>query len=303
LLRVVQSSLLGSILSNLLLVMGMSFLAGGMFHKSQFFNQTGAQTSASLLLLAVMAILFPAAFTLSGAAAPENLDYAVLQISRITAVVILCVYFLYLFFQLKTHAHLFDDTPSEKVAAEMKKEAEQEENEAKEEGINDEGEEEDDDEEETPRLSLWGAIVFLVIVTVIVAVLAEFLVDSINEVTIKWGVSQTFVGIVLLPIVGNAAEHVTAVSVAMKNKMDLSIGVALGSSIQIALLVIPLLVIIGWGLGKELTLYFQAFETVVLFMSVIIVNAVISDGESNWLEGSLLCVSYFIIAVAFFYHM
>jgi len=139
-------------------------------------------------------------------------------------------------------------------------------------------------------------------VTAVVAVLAEFLVDSIDTVTMNWNVSQSFVGIVLLPIVGNAAEHVTAVSVAMKDKMELSIGVALGSSLQIALLVIPLLVILGWIIGVPLTLYFQGFETSVLFISVIIVNGVIADGESNWLEGSLLMAAYFVIAVAFYFH-
>jgi len=317
--RVVQASLLGSILSNILLVLGMAFFCGGMFHKAQFFNQTGAQTSASLLLLAVMAILFPAAFTLSGAVGPDKIDHAVLRISEMTAIVILLIYISYLIFQLKTHSHLFEDIPpdvkAEKEAAEKaleaagKKEepsaekAEVEKEEVKEEGkkeVEEEGEEEE--EEENPRLSLWGALVLLSIVTVIVAVLAEFLVDSIDKVTKAWGVSETFVGLILLPIVGNAAEHVTAVSVAMKNKMDLSIGVALGSSIQIALLVVPLLVILGWIISKPLTLYFQGFETVVLFMSVIIVNAVISDGESNWLEGALLCASYFIIAVCFFFH-
>jgi len=160
----------------------------------------------------------------------------------------------------------------------------------------------DDEEEETPRLSIWGALLLLLAATALVAVLADFLVSAIDDVTNQWGVSQTFVGIVLLPIVGNAAEHVTSVSVAMKDKMDLSIGVAMGSGIQIALLVIPFLVILGWIIQVDLNLFFQGFETVVMFVTVIIVNNVVMDGESNWLEGVLLMAAYFIIAVGFYYH-
>jgi len=160
----------------------------------------------------------------------------------------------------------------------------------------------DEDEVETPRLSVWGALLLLLGSTVLVSILADYLVSAIDAVTLEWGVSQTFVGIVLLPIVGNAAEHVTSVSVAMKDKMDLSIGVAMGSGIQIALLVIPLLVILGWIIGVELDLFFQGFETVVMFVTVIIVNNVVMDGESNWLEGVLLMAAYLIIAVGFYYH-
>lgn len=114
--------------------------------------------------------------------------------------------------------------------------------------------------------------------------------------------SRTFIGLILLPIVGNAAEHVTAVSVAMKNKMDLAIGVAIGSSMQIALFVTPLMVIIGWIIGEPMTLFFNTFETCVLFVTVLIVNYLIQDGESNWLEGVMLISTYIIIAIAVFYY-
>jgi len=309
LLRVVQASLLGSILSNLLLVMGMSFFLGGIKYPSQKFNQTGAQTSSSLLTLAVMAILFPAAFFLSNATTPAKIDAALLSLSRVTAIVILIIYVSYLVFQLKTHSHLFVEAEKpveEKKHKETKHHTKEEANDDKEDVKEDKEEAEDSDEEEEeeehPRLAPWGAIVLLVIVTVIVAILAEFLVGAIESVVKQWGISETFVGIILLPIVGNAAEHVTAVSVAMKNKMDLSIGVAVGSSIQIALLVIPVLVILGWIIGQPLTLFFQAFETVALFVSVIIVNGCIADGESNWLEGGLLIATYIILATGFFFH-
>ncbi|KAJ3472995.1 hypothetical protein NLG97_g10584 [Lecanicillium saksenae] len=153
------------------------------------------------------------------------------------------------------------------------------------------------------HLSRWAAIILLLITTGLVAVCAEFLVDSIKDVTSDTSsVSEIFIGLIILPIVGNAAEHVTAITVAMKNKMDLAIGVAVGSSIQIALFVTPLIVILGWIMDRQMTLYFTLFETVCLFVSTFIVNFLVLDGRSNYLEGALLCAVYVIIAVvAFFY--
>jgi len=271
LIRVVQTSLLGSILSNLLLVMGMSFFFGGLKYKEQHFNKTASLTSTSLLFMAVMGLVIPAAFIISQAGGADNESKA-LNISRIASLLLLAIYISYLFFQLKTHNHLYEDDGG------------------------------DQEEEEEMLLSLTGSLVLLAAVTVLVAVLAEYLVDSINSVASGGTITETFIGIVLLPIVGNAAEHVTAVTVAMKNKMDLSIGVAVGSSIQIAVLVIPLLVILGWIIGQPMSLYFQTFETVALFISVIIADVIISDGSSNWLEGTMLMAAYVILAAAFFYH-
>ncbi|OAA68807.1 Sodium/calcium exchanger membrane region [Cordyceps fumosorosea ARSEF 2679] len=153
------------------------------------------------------------------------------------------------------------------------------------------------------HLTKWAAIILLLITTGLVAVCAEFLVGSIKDVTSESSsVGEIFIGLIILPIVGNAAEHVTAITVAMKNKMDLAIGVAVGSSIQIALFVTPLIVILGWIMNREMTLYFTLFETVCLFVSTFIVNFLVLDGRSNYLEGALLCAVYVIIAVvAFFY--
>ncbi|EPZ31149.1 Calcium/proton exchanger CAX domain-containing protein [Rozella allomycis CSF55] len=256
LIRVVQASLLGSILSNLLLVLGFCFVAGGLKHKEQRFNMTAAQTSSSLMTMSVMSLLVPAAMMASSPAIeiPEN-NNSLLALSHGTAIILLCLYILYLIFQLRTHVHLYAD---------------------------DEG-----DEEEEPILSVPYAISLLVIVTILVSVCAEFLVGSIEVVSSSWGLSETFIGLILLPIVGNAAEHVTAVTVAMKNKMNLAIGVAIGSSMQIALFVTPFLVIVGWFMGQNLTLFFHTFETSVMFISVLIVNYLIQDGTSNWLEGNL----------------
>jgi Ca2+:H+ antiporter len=251
----------------ILQVLGFCFLAGGYKYKSQKFNQTAAQTSASLLALSCMSLLIPAAFIATASESTPHPD--VKNLSHGTAIVLLIVYVLYLWFQLKTHEHLYAT--------------------------------ESEEEEEIPLLPLWMGVILLLGVTVLVAVCAESLVGSIEGLSNSWGLTHTFIGLILLPIVGNAAEHVTAVTVAMKNKMDLAIGVAIGSSMQIALFVSPLMVIIGWGAGKGMDLFFGIFETSVMFISVLIVNYLIQDGESNWLEGIMLLSTYVIVAIAIFY--
>ena len=156
--------------------------------------------------------------------------------------------------------------------------------------------------EEERHLSQTSAVILLLVSTGLVAICAEFLVDSINFLVETSGVSQAFIGLIILPIVGNAAEHVTAVTVASKNKMDLAINVALGSSIQIALFVTPLIVLLGWCMDRDMSLYFSLFETVSLFASAFIVNYLMIDGRSNYLEGALLIAAYVIIAVAAFFY-
>jgi Ca2+:H+ antiporter len=151
-------------------------------------------------------------------------------------------------------------------------------------------------------LSRTSAILLLLASTGLVAACAEFLVDSIDYLVQNSGISQAFVGLIILPIVGNAAEHVTAVTMASKNKMDLAINVALGSSIQIALFVTPVIVLLGWALGTDMSLYFSLFETISLFASAFIVNFLLIDGRSNYLEGALLMAAYVIIAVAAFFY-
>ena len=161
----------------------------------------------------------------------------------------------------------------------------------------------DDDDAEQPQMSRTAAVVLLLCSTALVAVCAEFMVDAIPAmITPGSAVSQTFIGLIILPIVGNAAEHVTAVTVAAKNKMDLAIGVTIGSSIQIALFITPFVVLLGWMMDRDLSLYFNLFETISLFVTAFVVNFLILDGRSNYLEGSLLIAAYVIIALgAFFY--
>jgi Ca2+:H+ antiporter len=158
------------------------------------------------------------------------------------------------------------------------------------------------DSHNSEPLSRTSAVILLIVVTALVAVCAELLVDSIDYLVQETGVSQAFIGLIILPIVGNAAEHVTAVTVASKNKMDLAIGVALGSSIQIAIFVTPLIVLLGWCIGRDMSLYFSLFETISLFASAFIVNYLMIDGRSNYLEGALLIAAYVIIALAAFFY-
>lgn len=158
------------------------------------------------------------------------------------------------------------------------------------------------EEEEAPQMSRTAAVVMLIISTALVAVCADFMSDAIEPMVEKTGVSEAFIGLIVLPIVGNAAEHVTAVTVAAKNKMDLAIGVAVGSSIQIAIFITPFIVILGWIMSKEMSLYFNIFETVALFVTAFVVNFLVLDGRSNYLEGSLLIAAYVIIALSSFFY-
>ncbi|TQV96512.1 hypothetical protein V2A60_003095 [Cordyceps javanica] len=320
---VVQTSLIGSILSNLLLVMGFCFFFGGLRRREQHFNTTVAQTAASLLALAVASVIVPTVFELKTQADQKEIA----KLSRGTAVILLLVYFAYLFFQLHTHLDVFNEE-SQKVAARpwthghsLKEgfshmpgasalmrhspgSSSQEQNLGPV-ATEDQKpfEEDEEDGEDDPQLHFFVAIGTLLISTVIIALCAEFMVDSIDSLTKTTALRKEFVGLILLPIVGNAAEHATAVTVAVKDKMDLAIGVAVGSSMQVALFLIPLLVIIGWGLGNEyMDLSLDEFQVAVMFVAVLLTNYLIGDGKSHWLEGFLLICLYAIIATCSFFY-
>ncbi|GAA5933333.1 uncharacterized protein JCM15063_001286 [Sporobolomyces koalae] len=312
--QVVQSSLLGSILSNLLLVLGMCFFVGGIKYSEQGFKDTAAQLNSSLLVLVVFAILLPAGFN---AAFQDNLtaeaeQARILKMSRGTSVILLVVYVGYLFFQLFTHQHLFAEGNTSEMDADMRdgrqiwrghRAFRQAPSARRPRVIEEADENAEEAEEEVPQLNVWSALILLVGVTVLVAFTAEFLVSSINGLTEAHPeVSTEWVALILLPLVGNAAEHVTAVSVSVHDKIDLSMGVAVGSSIQIALFVIPLLVVLGWIMDKPLSLLFDPFESIILFLSVLSANYTMQDGRSNWLEGLILMMLYIIIAVSIWYY-
>ncbi|CAG8530903.1 10697_t:CDS:2 [Ambispora gerdemannii] len=274
--RVVQASMLGSIITSLLLVLGTCFVAGGYYKAEQSFNQTAAQTSSSLMTLACIALIIPAALH---AAVDADNHKEILDLSHGTAIVLLGVYGFYLYFQLISHKHLYSEIPEEG-----------------------EEQQEEQEEKEEPQLTLQLSLGLLVGATLVVAFCAEYLVDSIEGIVESSGLSRTFVGLILLPIVSNAAEYITAVTAAIKDKMDLAIGCTTGSSMQIALLITPFLVVLGWTLDQPMTLFFDVFETVILFISVLITNYLIQDGKSNWLEGVLLLSTYIIIVLAFYFY-
>ncbi|SCZ87722.1 BZ3500_MvSof-1268-A1-R1_Chr2-2g05188 [Microbotryum saponariae] len=312
--RVVQSSLLGSILSNLLLVMGMCFFLGGLRYSEQAFGGAAAQLNSSLLVISVIAILVPAGY--SAAFRDTNSDSfeksSILSMSRGTSILLLLTYGAYLSFQLFTHPHLYVEAAQQDNGEDFTKKLKlgRKEKTAFKPAKSvrkprqalvdpEEGAVQDDDDEEVPTLTLWAAVGLLVVATVLIAITAEFLVSSINGLTEQHPeISVEWVGLILLPIVGNAAEHLTAVASGLHDKLDLALGVAVGSSIQIALFVIPFMVTLGWILNKPLSLLFDPFESIVLFLSVLIANYTLQDGRSNWMEGWLLMMVYVIIAVS-----
>lgn len=288
---IVQTSLIGSMLSNLLLVLGMCFFLGGISRVKQHFNITVAQTASSLLALSIGSLIIPTAFLRFGAengvVNGNSAQSGIAPISRATALILLLVYACYLLFQLKTHITMYNE-PSKKVE---KRSAGGPEKGDVQLGVArvgagtaasaggqvmqsnlvtrpEKSDGDDDDDAEEPSLSMIGALVTLTISTVLIAFTSDFMVDGIDS--ISDAVPQEFIGLILIPIVGNAAEHATAVTVAIKDKMDLAIGVAVGSSIQIALLILPLMVVISWcGLGSPevLTLGFDGFQVTILFIA------------------------------------
>ena len=221
-----------------------------------------ATANMGLLALSSIGFVLPTPF----AAYYEVEDGEVLMISRIVSVFLILMYVQLLVFQLKTHVDLFND--------------------------------DDDEETEMPLLVALGGLLG---VTLLITLLSDYLVSSIDGFCLASGMSKTFVGLIIIPIVGNAVEHATAVSVAMKNKMDLAMGVAVGSSTQISLFVAPLMVIIGWFANIPMTLNFPPFEVILYVLSVVVVSICVSNSKTNWLEGSMLVTTYLMVALGFWF--
>ena len=296
LVNVVKSSITGSIIGNLLLVMGLSMLLGGLKFKEQTFQPTIARLNASSMNLAVIAVLMPTAvdFTSTGIEEPilQKLSIAV-------AVVLMGVYALTLLFSMKTHSYLYDvgvadleEGAGETSGTEALVDPSDATTANKVQGH--------EEHEHTPNLKLWIGV--LLAATLAVAVESEFLVSTLEVASKQLGFSELFTGVIILPVIGNAAEHATAVTVALKNKMDLSLNVAVGSSLQIALFVGPLLVIIGALMGQPMDLDFNNFELLSVVVAVLVANSISADGKSNWLEGTLLLATYAVIALSFYFH-
>ena len=343
--RVIQLSLLGSILSNLLLVMGTAFFCGGLKFKTQTYGTISGQINSTLLMIASLSLILPAVLTQTS----EENDYDELTLSRVSSVILVCLYCCYLYFQLNTHRDAYEHD-SEEIKAHAKRppstdlEAElstsssgvtvglmanASHSEGRSQSTNTRSisigtgplgpvrhsltpsggsvmlggngaEGNDDDEEEEDVLGFNFSIVWLAVITIFISFLSTFLVESI-EATAEH-VSGFFLSAIVLPIVGNAAEHASAIVFAMKNKLDLAMGVAVGSSTQIAVFVLPFIVLCGWIANKPMSLNFHQFETATLLLSVITVTFAIKNGKSNWLVGATLIAAYVVIATGFLVH-
>ncbi|MBL8166538.1 MAG: calcium/proton exchanger [Acidobacteria bacterium] len=268
--EVVKASITGSIIGNILLVLGLSVLVGGLKYPRQSFNKTAAMLGSTMLALSAIALLMPAVFHLL----VKNNPTAERDLSLEIAVVLIITYVLSLVFTLRTHSHLYTGGVDEK------------------------------EEQEAIGTHGWSqsrSLITLLIATVLVAVMSEFLVGAVEEASHALGLTPIFVGVILVAIIGNAAEHSTAVLVALKNKMDLALNIAIGSSMQVALFVAPVLVFASYLFGKPMDLLFTPLEVVAISVSVLVVALIAQDGESNWMEGVLLLAVYTILGLTFYF--
>jgi Ca2+:H+ antiporter len=276
--EVVKASLVGSILGNILLVMGAAMLVGGIGRERQYFDRTAANVTALLLLLAVVALIMPAVFELvQGTGLPRPTDTAVNYDSKVerlsvgVALVLLATYFVGLLFSLKTHKDLFNPAHAE---------------------------EDHVGEPWTVRRS----VIMLAIAGVAVGVMSEILVGSISEASESIGLSPFFVGVIVVAIVGNAAEHWVAIYFAKRDKMDLAVNIAIGSSAQIALFAAPVLVLISLFVGDfPLALVFNGFELAALVFAILIAQQVVQEGESTWFEGLQMLAVYVVLGLTFYF--
>lgn len=274
----VKASITGSIIGNVLLVLGLSILAGGLRYPRQTFNRTAASMGATLLALSSIGLIIPTIFyALSGggpSAGPANVE----PISEEICLLLALTYALSLVFSMRTHSHLFDGTA--------------------------ETDESGSSHAPQPEWSRRTSLLLLTASTALVALLSEFLVGSVEGARQALGMSEVFVGVIVVAVIGNAAEHSTAVLMAIKNKMDLAVHIAIGSSIQVALFVAPVLVFASVLMGHQpiLDLHFTLLELVAILIAVWVLSLVSQDGESNWMEGVLLLVVYAMLALAF-YHL
>jgi Ca2+:H+ antiporter len=262
-LEVVKASITGSIIGNVLVVLGLAFLVGGWTREEQSFNRASAGLHSASLVIAVVGLMMPALFSFT----PEASGFRTEAVSVGVAIILIAVYVLSLLFSFKTHKALF------RGATHM----------------------------EEPKWSLGRALGVLAGATVLVALMSEFLVDALEDTTKELGLSKLFVGLIVVPIVGNAAEHSSAIFLAAKDKMDVSVEIAVGSSTQIALFVAPMLVFVSLLVGRPMDLIFSGIEIAAVAFSAVILGFITLDARSNWIEGAQLVAAYLIMAVSFFF--
>ena len=269
LIDLVKASITGSIIGNLLLVLGAAQVVGGIKYKTQKFSPHLAGLNAALLIIAAVGLIVPALFH---TAHPDPARVQTVRMSEFVAVVLIIGYGLSLLYSMGTHRAAFAESAHEAGA-----------------------------ETGEAGWSLARSIVVLLVVAIAIAFMSELLVGATQESIHTLGLSELFVGIIVVPIIGNAAEHSAAILMAARNRMDLAVGIAVGSSVQVALLVAPLLVFAGLLFGQPMDLAFTTFEVASVALAVWIGAAIVFDAESNWLEGALLLAVYAILAVAFFF--
>ncbi len=262
----VKASITGSVIGNLLLVLGAAQLAGGLRYKTQRFNRQLATVNVPLLVIAAAGLLIPALFH---AVHPDPKRVATVRMSEYASVLLITGYALSLVYSMWTHRAMFAESS--------------------------------DGHGDGATWSMSKTLVVLVGSAAVIGVMSELLVGATEEATAAMGLSKFFVGIILVPIIGNAAEHSSAVLMAHRNRMDLAMNIALGSSVQVALLVAPLLVFLGLIVGQPMDLAFTMFEVAAVAVAVWIASSIVVDAESNWLEGAYLLVVYGMLAVAFFF--
>ncbi|MBC8078996.1 MAG: calcium/proton exchanger [Gorillibacterium sp.] len=260
--EIVKASITGSIIGNLLLVLGLSVLLGGIKFKEQRFNENMASHNSSLMLLAVIALILPAIFHKDIKGIHMN------QFSLVVAGILIIAYFLWLFFSMVTHKNELSEEQMEHGEAAWSK---------------------------------GWSIFFLVLSTVLVALVSEWLVGTVEAVTERFNLSEIFVGAFLIAIIGNAAEHSAAILMALKNKIGASVEIAVGSGLQIALFVAPVLVFVSFFLGQEMDLVFSMYELAAIAVASLIAISISRDGRTHWYEGVLLLVVYLILGIAFFF--
>jgi Ca2+:H+ antiporter len=272
--ELVKASITGSILGNILLVLGASIVAGGLFYRRQTFNRTAASLGATLLALASIGLIVPTIYyQLTLQSHDETTTSTLNFLSEEIAVILAVMYVLSLMFTLLTHRHLFAGPETEKEV-----------------------------HAEPPEWSKLTSLMVLLIATVGVAFMSELLVGSVGKAGESLGMNAVFIGVIVVAIIGNAAEHSTAILVAMKDQMDLAVTIAIGSSIQIALFVAPVLVLAGALMGVPLDLHFSVMEVIAVVISVAVISMVSQDGETHWMEGAMLLAVYAMLGLAF-YHL
>ena len=276
LLELVKASITGAILGNIMLIFGLSMIAGGFRHKEQLFNKENAGLQVSLIFLALIGLAIPTILSSTMIEGTDVEDQSKIQIlSDSVAILLLFVYVVGIIFTFFTHKHLFVLPHSNSG--------------------------DEHNEHDHKHWSKKKSFLMLGVSMVGVIVVSEILVGSVEETGREFGFGEMFVGAIIVGIVGNAAEHSSAIVLARKGKMDLSIGIAAGSGTQIALFVVPILVLVGIVLGQPFTLEFTLYELVTLFLAAIIMNLIAFDGKSNWFEGIMLTSVYIIIAIGFFF--